>query len=165
MYGVLEDASQLAKVLDHADDNADHPKLAAIRHNNNLTLTRHFIENKGAGPDEYWIKDTPIRRFPPNKRHQMNLLTDIHRIVAIRRPDQPILQHPETFGPDIGPANIIAPDYIHRLLCLLKLKKADSEIHPVSYLHVAENYADTGADHIIPAIDVLKQIYLAYQEG
>ncbi|WP_277296011.1 glycogen/starch/alpha-glucan family phosphorylase [Streptococcus hyointestinalis] len=163
--GYLEDATQLEKLLDYADDKAVHAKLAEIKHNNKLALKRYLKENKGIELDENSIIDTQIKRFHEYKRQQMNALYVIHKYLEIKRGNLPKRKITVIFGGKAAPAYIIAQDIIHLILCLSELINNDPEVNQYLNVHLVENYNVTVAEHLIPATDVSEQISLASKEA
>ena len=152
--GYLEDATQLEKLLDYADDKTVHAKLAEIKHNNKLALKRYLKENKGIELDENSIIDTQIKRFHEYKRQQMNALYVIHKYLEIKRGNLPKRKITVIFGGKAAPAYIIAQDIIHLILCLSELINNDPEVNQYLNVHLVENYNVTVAEHLIPATDV-----------
>ena len=163
--GYLEDATQLEKLLDYADDKTVHAKLAEIKHNNKLALKRYLKENKGIELDENSIIDTQIKRFHEYKRQQMNALYVIHKDLEIKRGNLPKRKITVIFGGKAAPAYIIAQDIIHLILCLSELINNDPEVNQYLNVHLVENYNVTVAEHLIPATDVSEQISLASKEA
>ena len=163
--GYLEDATQLEKLLDYADDKAVHAKLAEIKHNNKLALKRYLKENKGIELDENSIIDTQIKRFHEYKRQQMNALYVIHKYLEIKRGNLPKRKITVIIGGKAAPAYIIAQDIIHLILCLSELINNDPEVNQYLNVHLVENYNVTVAEHLIPATDVSEQISLASKEA
>ena len=163
--GYLEDATQLEKLLDYADDKTVHAKLAEIKHNNKLALKRYLKENKGIELDENSIIDTQIKRFHEYKRQQMNALYVIHKYLEIKRGNLPKRKITVIFGGKAAPAYIIAQDIIHLILCLSELINNDPEVNQYLNVHLVENYNVTVAEHLIPATDVSEQISLASKEA
>ena len=163
--GYLEDATQLEKLLDYADDKTVHAKLAEIKHNNKLALKRYLKENKGIELDENSIIDTQIKRFHEYKRQQMNALYVIHKYLEIKRGNLTKRKITVIFGGKAAPAYIIAQDIIHLILCLSELINNDPEVNQYLNVHLVENYNVTVAEHLIPATDVSEQISLASKEA
>ena len=163
--GYLEDATQLEKLLDYADDKTVHAKLAEIKHNNKLALKRYLKENKRIELDENSIIDTQIKRFHEYKRQQMNALYVIHKYLEIKRGNLPKRKITVIFGGKAAPAYIIAQDIIHLILCLSELINNDPEVNQYLNVHLVENYNVTVAEHLIPATDVSEQISLASKEA
>ena len=163
--GYLEDATQLEKLLDYADDKTVHAKLAEIKHNNKLALKRYLKENKGIELDENSIIDPQIKRFHEYKRQQMNALYVIHKYLEIKRGNLPKRKITVIFGGKAAPAYIIAQDIIHLILCLSELINNDPEVNQYLNVHLVENYNVTVAEHLIPATDVSEQISLASKEA
>ena len=163
--GYLEDATQLEKLLDYADDKTVHAKLAEIKHNNKLALKRYLKENKGIELDENSIIDTQIKRFHEYKRQQMNALYVIHKYLEIKRGNLPKRKITVIFGGKAAPAYIIAQDIIHLILCLSELINNDPEVNQYLNVHLVENYNVTVAEHLIPATDVSEQNSLASKEA
>ncbi|MFS1663879.1 glycogen/starch/alpha-glucan family phosphorylase [Streptococcus sp. zg-JUN1979] len=163
--GYLNDATQLEKLLDFADDKAVHKRLAEIKYHNKLALQRYLKENKGIELDADSIIDTQIKRFHEYKRQQMNALYVIHKYLEIKRGHLPKRKITVIFGGKAAPAYIIAQDTIHLILCLSELINNDPEVSPYLNVHLVENYNVTVAEHLIPATDVSEQISLASKEA
>ncbi|MCU9533911.1 glycogen/starch/alpha-glucan family phosphorylase [Streptococcus sp. CSL10205-OR2] len=163
--GYLEDATQLEKLLDFADDINVHQKLAEIKFNNKLALKNYLKDNKGIDLDENSIIDTQIKRFHEYKRQQMNALYVIHKYLDIKKGNLPKRKITIIFGGKAAPAYTIAQDIIHLILSLSELINNDPEVNLYLNIHLVENYNVTVAEKLIPASDISEQISLASKEA
>ncbi|MBJ8325929.1 glycogen/starch/alpha-glucan family phosphorylase [Streptococcus pacificus] len=163
--GYLEDATQLEKLLEFADDSSVHKKLADIKFNNKLALKRYLKDNKNIELDENSIIDTQIKRFHEYKRQQMNALYVIHKYLDIKKGNLPKRKITIIFGGKAAPAYTIAQDIIHLILSLSELINNDPEVNQYLNVHLVENYNVTVAEKLIPASDISEQISLASKEA
>ena len=163
--GYKNDASELYKLKEFANNENVLNKLLEIKHNNKKKLKNYILKNHNIEINENTIFDIQIKRLHEYKRQQMNALYVIHKYLEIKKgvkPDTPITI---IFGAKAAPAYVIAKDIIHLILCLQQLINNDSQVSPFLKVIMVENYNVTNAEHLIPACDISEQISLASKEA
>ena len=163
--GYKNDASELNKLKEFANNENVLNKLLEIKHNNKKKLKNYILKNHNIEINEKTIFDIQIKRLHEYKRQQMNALYVIHKYLEIKKgvkPDTPITI---IFGAKAAPAYVIAKDIIHLILCLQQLINNDSQVSPFLKVIMVENYNVTNAEHLIPACDISEQISLASKEA
>lgn len=163
--GFKQDASQLEKLMDFADNQAVFHKLAEIKREKKLEFKKFFQETQGIEINENSIMDVQVKRLHEYKRQQMNALYAIYKYLDIKAGNKPKTPITMIFGAKAAPAYIIAKDIIHLILCLQELIENDEEVRPYFRVLVIENYNVSKAAKIIPAADISEQISLASKEA
>ena len=163
--GYIEDAENLEKLLQFAQDREVHQKLKKIKYDNKLKLKEYLQHTQGIIIDEESIIDTQIKRFHEYKRQQMNALYVIRKYLDIKRGKLPKRKITVLFGGKAAPAYVIAQDIIHLILCLSELINNDESVNRYLNVYLVENYNVGLAEKIIPATDISEQISLASKEA
>ena len=161
----VEDAENLEKLLQFAQDREVHQKLKKIKYDNKLKLKEYLQHTQGIIIDEESIIDTQIKRFHEYKRQQMNALYVIRKYLDIKRGKLPKRKITVLFGGKAAPAYVIAQDIIHLILCLSELINNDESVNRYLNVYLVENYNVGLAEKIIPATDISEQISLASKEA
>ncbi len=160
-----EDAAQLERLLEHADDPALLKQLACVKRVNKQRFAEWLFRHQGAVIDPDSVFDVQSKRLHEYKRQQLNLLWIIRqyrRIRAGERPERPVTV---IFGAKAAPAYTIAKDIIHAILCLSDVIAADPEASKWLKVVMVENYNVSAAEKLIPACDLSEQISLASKEA
>ena len=163
--GFKQDASQLEKLMDFADNQAVFHKLAEIKREKKLEFKKFLQETQDVEINENSIMDVQVKRLHEYKRQQLNALYIISKYLEIKggkKPSQPVTF---IFGAKAAPAYVIAKDIIHLLLTLQDLIKDDPEVAPYMKLVMVENYNVSAAEKLFPACDISEQISLASKEA
>ncbi len=161
----VEDADNLEKLLQFAQNRVVHQKLKKIKYDNKLKLKEYLQHTQGIIIDEESIIDTQIKRFHEYKRQQMNALYVIRKYLDIKSGKLPKRKITVLFGGKAAPAYIIAQDIIHLILCLSELINNDESVNRYLNVYLVENYNVGLAEKIIPATDISEQISLASKEA
>ena len=163
--GFKQDASQLEKLMDFADNQAVFHKLAEIKREKKLEFKKFLQETQDVEINENSIMDVQVKRLHEYKRQQMNALYAIYKYLDIKAGNKPKTPITMIFGAKAAPAYVIAKDIIHLILCLQELIENDEEVHPYFRVLMIENYNVSKAAKIIPAADISEQISLASKEA
>lgn len=163
--GFKQDASQLEKLMDFADNQAVFHKLAEIKREKKLEFKKFLQETQGVEINENSIMDVQVKRLHEYKRQQMNALYAIYKYLDIKAGNKPKTPITMIFGAKAAPAYVIAKDIIHLILCLQELIENDEEVRPYFRVLMIENYNVSKAAKIIPAADISEQISLASKEA
>lgn len=163
--GFKQDASQLEKLMDFADNQAVFHKLAEIKREKKLEFKKFLQETQGIEINENSIMDVQVKRLHEYKRQQMNALYAIYKYLDIKAGNKPKTPITMIFGAKAAPAYVIAKDIIHLILCLQELIENDEEVRPYFRVLMIENYNVSKAAKIIPAADISEQISLASKEA
>ncbi len=163
--GFKEDAMQLEKLKQYADDTDVLDSLCEIKHSNKLRLKSFLKNTQNIDINENAVFDMQIKRLHEYKRQQMNVLYLINKYLDIKRgklPKRPICA---IFGAKASPAYTIAKDIIHLILCLCEIVRKDTTASKYLNIVMVENYNVTSAEVLIPACDISEQISLASKEA
>ena len=163
--GFKQDASQLEKLMDFADNQAVFHKLAEIKREKKLEFKKFLQETQDVKINENSIMDVQVKRLHEYKRQQMNALYAIYKYLDIKAGNKPKTPITMIFGAKAAPAYVIAKDIIHLILCLQELIENDEEVRPYFRVLMIENYNVSKAAKIIPAADISEQISLASKEA
>ena len=163
--GFKQDASQLEKLMDFADNEAVFHKLAEIKREKKLEFKKFLQETQDVEINENSIMDVQVKRLHEYKRQQMNALYAIYKYLDIKAGNKPKTPITMIFGAKAAPAYVIAKDIIHLILCLQELIENDEEVRPYFRVLMIENYNVSKAAKIIPAADISEQISLASKEA
>jgi starch phosphorylase len=163
--GFKQDASQLEKLMDFADNQAVFHKLAEIKREKKLEFKKFLQETQDVEINENSIMDVQVKRLHEYKRQQMNALYAIYKYLDIKAGNKPKTPITMIFGAKAAPAYVIAKDIIHLILCLQELIENDEEVRPYFRVLMIENYNVSKAAKIIPAADISEQISLASKEA
>ena len=163
--GFKQDASQLEKLMDFADNQAVFHKLAEIKREKKLEFKKFLQETQDVEINENSIMDVQVKRLHEYKRQQMNALYAIYKYLDIKAGNKPKTPITMIFGAKSAPAYVIAKDIIHLILCLQELIENDEEVRPYFRVLMIENYNVSKAAKIIPAADISEQISLASKEA
>lgn len=163
--GFKQDASQLEKLMDFADNQAVFHKLAEIKREKKLEFKKFLQETQDVEINENSIMDVQVKRLHEYKRQQMNALYAIYKCLDIKAGNKPKTPITMIFGAKAAPAYVIAKDIIHLILCLQELIENDEEVRPYFRVLMIENYNVSKAAKIIPAADISEQISLASKEA
>ena len=163
--GFKQDASQLEKLMDLADNQAVFHKLAEIKREKKLEFKKFLQETQDVEINENSIMDVQVKRLHEYKRQQMNALYAIYKYLDIKAGNKPKTPITMIFGAKAAPAYVIAKDIIHLILCLQELIENDEEVRPYFRVLMIENYNVSKAAKIIPAADISEQISLASKEA
>lgn len=163
--GFKQDASQLEKLMDFADNQAVFHKLAEIKREKKLEFKKFLQETQDVEINENSIMDVQVKRLHEYKRQQMNALYAIYKYLDIKAGNKPKTPITMIFGAKAAPAYVIAKDIIHLILCLQELIENDEEVCPYFRVLMIENYNVSKAAKIIPAADISEQISLASKEA
>lgn len=163
--GFKQDASQLEKLMDFADNQAVFHKLAEIKREKKLEFKKFLQETQDVEINENSIMDVQVKRLHEYKRQQMNALYAIYKYLDIKAGNKPKTPIAMIFGAKAAPAYVIAKDIIHLILCLQELIENDEEVRPYFRVLMIENYNVSKAAKIIPAADISEQISLASKEA
>lgn len=163
--GFKQDASQLEKLMDFADNQAVFHKLAEIKREKKLEFKKFLQETQDVEINENSIMDVQVKRLHEYKRQQMNALYAIYKYFDIKAGNKPKTPITMIFGAKAAPAYVIAKDIIHLILCLQELIENDEEVRPYFRVLMIENYNVSKAAKIIPAADISEQISLASKEA
>lgn len=163
--GFKQDASQLEKLMDFADNQAVFHKLAEIKREKKLEFKKFLQETQDVEINENSIMDVQVKRLHEYKRQQMNALYAICKYLDIKAGNKPKTPITMIFGAKAAPAYVIAKDIIHLILCLQELIENDEEVRPYFRVLMIENYNVSKAAKIIPAADISEQISLASKEA
>ena len=163
--GYKEDAMELEKLLEFAEDDEKCNALLEIKHENKLKLVEYLkiTQKMELNPDS--IFDIQVKRLHEYKRQQLNVLYAIHKYLQIKSGKLPTTPITILFGAKAAPAYTIAKDIIHLILCLSELINNDPEVSPYLNVCMVENYNVTLAEKLIPACDISEQISLASKEA
>lgn len=163
--GFKQDASQLEKLMDFADNQAVFHKLAEIKREKKLEFKKFLQETQDVEINENSIMDVQVKRLHEYKRQQMNALYAIYKYLDIKAGNKPKTPITMIFGAKAAPAYVIAKDIIHLILCLQELIENDEEVRPYFRVLMIENYNVSKAAKIIPVADISEQISLASKEA
>lgn len=163
--GFKQDARQLEKLMDFADNQAVFHKLAEIKREKKLEFKKFLQETQDVEINENSIMDVQVKRLHEYKRQQMNALYAIYKYLDIKAGNKPKTPITMIFGAKAAPAYVIAKDIIHLILCLQELIENDEEVRPYFRVLMIENYNVSKAAKIIPAADISEQISLASKEA
>lgn len=163
--GFKQDASQLEKLMDFADNQAVFHKLAEIKREKKLEFKKFLQETQDVEINENSIMAVQVKRLHEYKRQQMNALYAIYKYLDIKAGNKPKTPITMIFGAKAAPAYVIAKDIIHLILCLQELIENDEEVRPYFRVLMIENYNVSKAAKIIPAADISEQISLASKEA
>ena len=163
--GFKQDASQLEKLMDFADNQAVFHKLAEIKREKKLEFKKFLQETQDVEINENSIMDVQVKRLHEYKRQQLNALYAIYKYLDIKAGNKPKTPITMIFGAKAAPAYVIAKDIIHLILCLQELIENDEEVRPYFRVLMIENYNVSKAAKIIPAADISEQISLASKEA
>ena len=163
--GFKQDASQLEKLMDFADNQAVFHKLEEIKREKKLEFKKFLQETQDVEINENSIMDVQVKRLHEYKRQQMNALYAIYKYLDIKAGNKPKTPITMIFGAKAAPAYVIAKDIIHLILCLQELIENDEEVRPYFRVLMIENYNVSKAAKIIPAADISEQISLASKEA
>lgn len=163
--GFKQDAGQLEKLMDFADNQAVFHKLAEIKREKKLEFKKFLQETQDVEINENSIMDVQVKRLHEYKRQQMNALYAIYKYLDIKAGNKPKTPITMIFGAKAAPAYVIAKDIIHLILCLQELIENDEEVRPYFRVLMIENYNVSKAAKIIPAADISEQISLASKEA
>lgn len=163
--GFKQDASQLEKLMDFADNQAVFHKLAEIKREKKLEFKKFLQETQDVEINENSIMDVQVKRLHEYKRQQMNALYAIYKYLDIKAGNKPSTPITMIFGAKAAPAYVIAKDIIHLILCLQELIEKDPEVRPYFRVLMIENYNVSKAAKVIPAANISEQISLASKEA
>ena len=163
--GFKKDAMELTKLEKFLDDDAVLEKLLSVKQARKLILKDYMKHTQNVDLDENAIFDIQIKRLHEYKRQQLNALYVIHKYFEIKAGKKPARPITCIFGAKAAPADTIAKDIIHLILCLRELVNSDPEVRPYLNVVMVENYNVTLAEKLIPACDIDEQISLASKEA
>ena len=163
--GFKKNAEELEKLGAYVNDEEVLKKLLAVKGTRKTELKNYLAKTQGIELDDNSIYDIQIKRLHEYKRQQMNALYVIHKYFEIKAGKKPARPITVIFGAKAAPANIIAKDIIHLILCLQELIANDPEVAPYLKVVMVENYNVTLAEKLIPAADIHEQISLASKEA
>jgi starch phosphorylase len=156
---------ELAKLMDHQDDQAFLDQMDAIKHANKVQLAELVKKNEGVEINPDSIFDVQVKRMHEYKRQQMNALWVIRKYLDIKSGNIPARPVTVFFGGKAAPAYYQAKCVIHLILCLQELIDHDPDVSPYLKVVMLENYNIAKAERTIPAADLSEQISLASKEA
>lgn len=163
--GFKEDADELKKLMEFADDVAVINHLCEIKKHNKHVLKCYLKSTQDIEINENSIYDIQVKRLHEYKRQQMNALYVIYKYFDIKSGNIPKAPLTVIFGAKAAPAYTIAKDIIHLLLTLGKVIDNDPDVRDYLKVVFVENYNVTLAEKLIPACDISEQISLASKEA
>jgi len=164
--GFKKDARELEKLLRYADDEEILKRIADVKRDNKIRLSKHIRDRNGISVNPDSIYDVQVKRLHEYKRQTLNLLhiIDMYNIIK----DNPHANfEPRTFifGAKAAAGYGMAKQII-RLACSLSAEiENDPYVREFIKVVFLENYSVSLSELIMPAADVSEQISLAGKEA
>ncbi len=164
--GFREDASELIKLKDFADDKDVLSKISDIKHFNKETFSYYVYSRMGKRIDSESVFDVQIKRMHEYKRQLLNILKIISLYNEItENPNADIPPQTFIFGCKAAPGYAMAK----KLIKLIWFLSEELERNPLTRdrLKVVfmEEYNVSLAEVLIPSADISEQISLAGKEA
>jgi len=164
--GVLDNPEALGSLAAHADDQALHERLGAVRQRNKVALASLIQERVGVKVDPSAMFDVQIKRIHEYKRQLLNILETVALYGAMKA-------HPTTdWAPRVKIFAGKAAASYHQAKLIIKLindvartVNADATLRGRLKVVFLPNYNVSLAEAIIPASDLSEQISTAGMEA
>ncbi len=159
------DSMRLKELEKYAEDGDVIGAIEAVKEEKKRELAGFLKHNCGFTVNEGAVFDIQAKRFHEYKRQQMNVLYYIGKYLDIKRGKLPKRPITAILAGKAAPADTIAKDIIHIILCLSEIVKKDSDVNKYLQIVMPENYNVTMAEKLVPACDLSEQISLASKEA
>jgi starch phosphorylase len=158
--------SDLNNLLKFDEDAAVQERLAAVKQENKVKLTKYIQEKYRIALDVNSIFDVHIKRIHAYKRQIMNVLRIIELYNRLRKnPDLVMTPRTCIFAGKAAPGYYIAKQTIKLISNLAAMINNDKTIQDKLKVVFLENYSVSLGELIIPAADVSEQISTASKEA
>jgi len=164
--GWRKDLDQLARLRDHANDDAFLDAFAQVKHENKIRLAEHIRRTQGLPIDPASMFDVQIKRMHEYKRQLLNVLHVISRYQAILdAPDADWVPRTFLFAGKAASAYRMAKLIIKLINDVAARINHDPRVNHLMKVVFVPNYSVSLAELIIPAANLSEQISTAGTEA
>ena len=162
----LKDANALQELMRYADDKTVLDRLAEIKRQNKIRLTKYIAHANGIKVNPNSLFDVQVKRLHEYKRQMLNVLYILHRYNQIKdNPSAPWQAKTYIFGAKASPGYIRAKQIISLIVAVSNLVNSDPDVRDKLKVVFIEDYRVSLAEIIIPAADISEQISIAGKEA
>lgn len=164
--GVLDDPTELTKLVPYADDADFRTRYAAVRKLRKKRLAQVIAERTGIAVDPTALFDVQIKRIHEYKRQLLNLVETVALYQAIKKaPHKDWTPRVKIFAGKAAPSYVQAKLIIKLAGDIAKVVNEDPDVGNKLKVVFLPNYSVSLAEVIIPAADLSEQISTAGMEA
>ena len=164
--GFLKDANALEDLMRYADDKTVLDRLAAIKRDNKVRLTKYIAYANGVNVNPDSMFDVQVKRLHEYKRQMLNVLHILYRYNQIKdNPNAPWQPKTYIFGAKASAGYIRAKQIISLIVAVSNLVNSDPDVRDKLKVIFIEDYRVSLAEIIIPAAELSEQISIAGKEA
>ena len=164
--GVLDDPTELTKLVPYADDAEFRTRYAAMRKLRKKRLAQVIAERTGIAVDPTALFDVQIKRIHEYKRQLLNLVETVALYQAIKKaPHKDWTPRVKIFAGKAAPSYVQAKLIIKLAGDIAKVVNEDPDVGNRLKVVFLPNYSVSLAEVIIPAADLSEQISTAGMEA
>src|SRR5438874_1874702 len=164
--GWITQLDQLAKLAEHADDQAFRNEVRAIKQRNKEQLARYIEAEHRIAIDRNSMFDVQVKRLHEYKRQLLNLLHVVALYLRLKKnPDLQMVPRTFIFGGKSAPAYATAKLIIKLINSVASVVNADPQMNGKLRVVFLANYRVSLAERIFPASDLSEQISTAGKEA
>lgn len=161
-----KNADALAALFAFRDDEGVLDRLARVKQENKLALSRFISETSSQSIDPNALLMVQIKRMHEYKRQLLQVLQILHRYLSIKEgrmsDSQPITY---LFAAKASPGYRMAKHILRLIAMTSKLLSSDPQVRDIIRVVFAEDYNVSLAQRIVPAAELSVQISLAGKEA
>lgn len=162
----LDDATNLKKLEEYADDKSVLDKILDVKRNNKIRLAKYIKEHNNVDINPDSIFDVQIKRIHEYKRQLLNAIHILDMYLELKEnPSLDITPRTFIFAGKAAPSYVMAKQIIKFINCLGNVINNDETIGGKLKVVFLENYRISLSEIIIPAADVSEQISIAGKEA
>ena len=160
------DSKDLKKLLAYENDELLKERIAKIKFDNKVKLSKHILEKYHIKLNPYSIFDVQIHRIHENRRQLLNIFYVMDLYDQLRKnPNLDVTPRTFIFAGKANPDYYIAKEVIRLIVRLSNVINHDISIKDKIKVIFYENFDEDAAEMIIPAADVSEQLSTARQEA
>ena len=164
--GFVKNPCELEKLMQFTENKEVTKRLAEIKEQNKLRLSKHLFNKTGVSLDTSSIFDVQVKRMHEYKRQLLNALKIICYYVDIEEhPEREVTKKTFIFGGKAAPGYYMAKDIIKLIWNLGEDIKKNPKVKDKLSVVYLEDYNVSTAEVLMPASDISEQISLAGKEA
>ena len=164
--GFVKNPQELEKLMKFAEDKEVYKRLAEIKEQNKLKLSKHIFNKTGISLDTSSVFDVQVKRMHEYKRQLLNALKIIAYYVELEEhPEKEVTKKTFIFGGKAAPGYYMAKDIIKLIWNLSEDIRKNPKVKDKLSVVYLEDYNVSTAEVLMPASDISEQISLAGKEA
>ncbi|KAI4453364.1 glycogen phosphorylase [Holotrichia oblita] len=161
----ISDASDLSKLVAHADDPSVQAAFLQVKQIRKDILAKYILAHNGIAVDVNSLFDVQVKRLHSYKRQLLNVFHIIYQYFKIKNEQNSDIKRTYIFAAKAAPSYRFAKNVIELINAVAAKVNNDAIVSKFMKVVFIENYDVSKAEIIMPAADISEQISTAGKEA